>query len=463
MKRFERIIWMATVFILITVVFLFFICKKDAFANNKNIFNKLERVKNIVDTYYVDEDKLNDEKLVDGAVAGLLKSIGDPYTEYLPKEYFEELKTTSEGVYGGVGMIISEKDGKIVVISPMEDYPAYKKGIKVGDFLLSVDGKSLKDMSVSKTAELLRGKPGTMVKVEVQRKDLIFEVELKRELIDLPTVKYAIINNKYGYLRITQFAGTTAKHVREALEDFKKKKTKGIVIDLRLNGGGLLGEVIDICDYFMDSGVIVSTIGRYKKEKAEAKPDDTIIDKSIPMVVLIDNGSASASEIFAGAMKDTKRGILIGEKSYGKGSVQSFYQLSEKDGFKLTIAKYYTPSGVCIDGTGIQPDIEIKEPELNDEEKLAVKKIYDDKVIDELLKTNTNPNKEQLDKDVESLLSKGYKLPKRYLKKMIKNAIISDDKQIYDLEFDLQLQKAIEMFDKNEIIYKNDKFIIDKK
>ena len=212
--------------------------------------------------------------------------------------------------------------------------------------------------------------------------------------------------------------------------------------------------------------MIVSTIGRYDKNVNKADPSLTIVDKKTPIIVIIDNGSASASEIFAGAIKDTKRGILLGDKSFGKGSVQTIYPLGGGgDGVKITIAKYYTPSGKCIDGIGIEPDVEVKEPELTAEEKNSFKKIYDDKIIDKMLKDNSDPTDEELEKMVDKLLNEGYKLPRRYLKKLLKNSaeIDNQEKEIYDLEYDLQLKKAIEIFDKKAIKFRRNEYYIDKK
>ena len=382
----------------------------------------------------------------------------------LTVEYMKDMNTTSDGKYGGVGMIISKKDDYIIVITPMEGYPSYKKGIHAGDMIISVDGASLKGVSVSAAADMLRGKPGTKVNVEILRNDMTFEVDIKRAIIDLPSVKHAFINNKYGYLRIVQFAGTTTKYVKEALNEFQKKEVEAIIVDLRYNPGGLLSQVIDIVDLFQSEGIIVSTRGRsvFDSRASEASERTTIVNKEIPVIVLIDQGSASASEIFAGAIKDTKRGILIGEKTFGKGSVQTIYRMGD-DGFKLTIAKYYTPSDICIDGIGIEPDIEVKEPELTDKEKEALKKLYDDKVIDKLIEKNTDPTEKEIEASINRLLDTGYNLPRRYLKKLIKNAAeIDDDKKpVFDLEFDIQLKKAVEVLDQSKIKHTEDGFYLE--
>ncbi len=363
-------------------------------------------------------------------------------------------------------MHISQKNEMIIVIAPMEGTPAYKKGIKAGDYILSVDGKSLKGISTDEAANMLRGPAGTIVKLEILSGDISYTLEITRANIVLPTVKHSFINNnKYGFLRITEFSGTTAEKVENALKDFTDKNVKGIIVDLRYNPGGLLSSVIQISDYFLKEGIIVSTVGREENVVNKAKFFDTLVKDEVPLIVLIDNGSASASEIFAGAIKDNSRGILIGEKSYGKGSVQSIYQLDANEGFKLTIAKYYTPSGISIDGIGITPDITVKDPELSDEEKLVLKKLFTDKAIDKILTGKKNLDDAKISGLVAELQNAGYKLNTRSLKKLVKNAaeIDRDEKDIYDLEYDLQLKKAVDVLDKNYLEFKDKKFILNSK
>ena len=466
MKKRERIVWISVVSLFLFLS-LFIIFTKEVRASNTDIDNKyivkFLQVLKIVEKDYVDEN-IDNEKLINGAIKGMLEALDDPNTVYLSEKDMDDLKTLSTGQYGGVGMLISERESKIVIVSPFEDTPAYKKGIKAGDIILSVDDISLDGKTVEEAANLLRGKPGTIVKIEILSNGARFFVELKRALIDVPTVKHAVINNNYGYLRITQFAGKTDDYVKDALKDFKQKKVKGIIVDLRHNPGGLLSQVIKIVDFFQREGVIVSTKGRndLQLDVANASRFNTIVDKNIPLIVLIDKGSASASEIFAGAIKDKKRGILIGEKSFGKGSVQTSYSLG-KDGFKMTIAKYYTPSNKVIDGVGIEPDIEVKEPEFTEQETNALEKLYEDKVIDNFAAKNSNPSDKEIDNFINLLLNKGYKLSRRYLKKLIKNAVELDDekKKIYDLEFDIQLQKALELFDNNLIKRNKDIFYLE--
>lgn len=465
MKRSERMIWISVVaFLMVLSLFSIFINEACAGTISAKMpyLKKFVKVLNIIERDYV-KDGVDQEKLINGAIKGMLESLEDPHTAYLPDKFMKEMNTTSDGKYGGVGMIISEKDDYIIVVTPIEGGPSFKKGIRAGDMILSVDGESLKGVNVSEAADMLRGTPGTKVTVEILHKDVKLSIDIVRAIIDLPSVKYDYIDNKYGYLRIIQFAGTTDKYVKEALEEFNKKKVKAIIVDLRYNPGGLLGQVIDIVDYFQDEDVIVSTLGRsaFDNTVSKATSHTTIVDKDIPVIVLIDNGSASASEIFAGAIKDTKRGILIGEKSFGKGSVQTIYRL-DNDGVKLTVAEYYTPSGISINGIGIEPHLIVKEPEFSEEEKKDLAKLYEDKILDKLMNENSDPSDKQINEFVKRLKDQGYSLSDRFLKKLIKNAAeIDDDKKaVYDIEFDLQLQKALEVLEKGIILHDKTGFFI---
>ncbi|HOJ63321.1 MAG TPA: S41 family peptidase [Spirochaetota bacterium] len=468
MKSKERFIWILIVFVLL-IASLLGIFTKNVFAGSiSSDFPSMQKfitVLNRIKTDYVDESKIDEKKLINGAIKGMLDALEDPHTTYLSEKDMEDMQDTTTGSFGGVGMIIQEKDDYIVVVTPIEDTPAYRKGMKPGDLLISVDGKSLKGVKVSEAAKMLRGTPGTTVKVEFIRNDMKYEVEFVRAKIDVPTVKYDIINNKYGYLRITQFTGTTDSHVKKALEEFNsKKKIEAIIIDLRFNPGGLLSQAIKIADMFQDEGVIVSTKGRnYQNEVWKASKFDTLLSNDVKIVVLVDGGSASASEIFAGAIKDHNRGILVGEKTFGKGSVQTIVPLG-KDGFKITIAKYYTPADISIEGVGIQPDVEVKDITLTDEELVFFKKLLKDKIVENYIKKNSNPTKLEIESYAKEIIQKGYLINIDYLKRYIKKEAEFDDEKrpVYDLEYDIQLQKCVDILDKNLIEYRDGKYYLKK-
>lgn len=467
MAKKERIVWIIAVSALLFIS-LFGIFVNDAFAGSVSsefpYIQKFLSVFNSIKKEYVDEEKIDDKKLINGAIKGMLEAIGDPHTNYLSDKDMNDMNDTSSGNFGGVGMIIQSKDDYIVVVSPIEGTPAYRKGMKSGDLLISVDGQSLKGVEVNEAANRLRGVPGTSVKVEFIREEIKYEVEIVRAIIDVPSVKHTTIKDKYGYLRITHFTGTTDGYVKKALKEFTDKNITGIIVDLRANPGGLLSQVINIVDYFQDEGDIVSTKGRnYQNSVNKASRINTIVKNEIPVIVLVDNGSASASEIFSGAIKDLNRGILIGEKTYGKGSVQTIHQLGS-DGFKITIAKYYTPANISIDGIGIEPHIEVKEPELSEEQKLLLQKMFKDKAVENIVKSVKNPTGVEIESMTKQLAVSGYDLPARYLKKLIKNEleITSENKEIYDLEYDLQLQKALEVLEGNLLEYKDGKYYLKK-
>lgn len=464
MKKVERFIWISVVFAILSVS-LFGIYVRPAKAGNITstypYLKKMIRVLNIVEREYVDQDKVDVKVLINGAIKGMLEALGDPHTNYLSEEEWEDMTTTSSGTFGGVGMIISEKDDYIVVVTPIEDTPAYRKGMKSGDLIITVDGESIKGISVSDAAKKLRGTPGSKVKVEFLRDEVKYEVEIVRAIIDVPTVKHDIIDNKYGYLRITQFAGTTKQHVKKALNDFEDGEVQAIIVDLRYNPGGLLQQVIEIVDFFVDDDqVIVSTKGRrfYDEATYKANSFNTLVESEIPVIVLVDDGSASASEIFAGAIKDLERGILIGDKTYGKGSVQTIHQLGE-DGFKLTIAKYYTPSGICIDGLGIEPHIAIKEPELTEQEKESLKKFYKNEELDKFLEGNEDPSDEEIAGFIARLKGNGYIISDRFIKTLVNRAAArtNGERPIFDINNDIQLNKAVEVLDSGKLLYDSKK------
>ena len=300
--------------------------------------------------------------LMQGALKGMMESLDDPHSNYFTKEDLESFKEDIEGKYAGVGMVIQKKpDEPLVVVSPIEDTPAYLAGIRAKDKIIAIDGESTYKLTSEQSVKKLKGAAGTSVKLTVYREEAkeTKDVELKRAIIQLKYVKSRMIGKDIGYLRLTQFGEDVYKDVRRDLEGLIKKGAKGIIFDLRSNPGGSLGQAVKISSMFIPEGKIVSTKGKTGEEEIAYREGKYF--GNFPLIVLINEGSASASEIVSGAIKDYKRGILIGEKSFGKGSVQTLLPLPDGDGIKLTIAKYYTPSGVSIHGKGINPDILVEE------------------------------------------------------------------------------------------------------
>ena len=323
----------------------------------------MKQVKETLKAYQVDGEKkgkIDDDKMYYGAMKGIVSSLEDPYTRFVNPKDLEEEMTQLKGEYGGLGMYISMKDNRVVVVSPMEGTPADKAGLKPMDEIVKVDSTSIIGKTTEDAVKLMRGDPGKAVTVHIRRKGVekILKFKMVRELIKIKTVRSEMIGSDIAYIKINQFIEKTAKDVAKAMETAKNKKAIGIIIDVRNNPGGLLNICVDVASQFIDGGLIVSTKGRFDHANETLYADKGKATK-LPLVILINEGSASASEILSGAIKDRKRGLLIGTKSFGKGSVQSLFNLPDKSGVYITIARYATPSGFFLDKKGLQPDIKI--------------------------------------------------------------------------------------------------------
>ena len=332
-------------------------------ANDESIYDKIDlfgEVLEKINNEYVEEVDQSDA--MDAAINGVLQSL-DPYSSYMSPETFKEMETETSGEFGGLGIEVGMEFGVVKVITPMDGSPAAKEGVKAGDYIVKIDGIQVQGKTLSEAVELMRGPVGSDIEITIRRKGvkkaLVFEIT--REIIEVKSVKSKIIDNTVGYIRLTSFNENSSRQIRDKIKKFKNKKINKYVLDLRNNPGGLLSQAVKISDFFLDSGEIVSTKSRKSSENKKyfAKTGDLINGETL--LVLINYGSASASEIVAGALKEHKRAIIVGENSYGKGSVQSIIPLKNKGAIRLTISKYYLPSGKSISGTGITPDIEIVE------------------------------------------------------------------------------------------------------
>lgn len=319
----------------------------------------------IIKKNYVEDVKTED--LINGAIEGMLNSL-DPHSAYLDPDMYNELKVETKGSFGGLGIEIAIKDGILTVISPIEDTPAYRAGIKAGDKIIKINNELTKGLSLMECVKRLRGPKGTQVTITIFREGLAQpqEVTIVRDIIKIQSVKYKTLEKGYGYLRISQFQDNTGEDAAKALESLKKENPegiKGLILDLRNNPGGLLDEAVKVCDLFLAEGVIVTIKGRGEGEKTtfDAKKEGTF--PQWPMVVLVNQGSASASEIVAGALQDYGRGVIMGTRTFGKGSVQSIIPLEDGSGIRLTTARYYTPKGRTIHEKGVEPDIPLPTPE----------------------------------------------------------------------------------------------------
>lgn len=336
--------------------------------NDLQIFTK---VLNYVQQYYVEE--VDTKKLLQGAIRGMLREL-DPHTNFLNAEVFKDFETETSGEFSGLGVEMSVQNGVLTVISPIEDTPAWIAGIKAGDKVIAVDGKSTKGLSLVEASTLMRGKRGTKTVLTVIRgnEDTPRDFSITRAQVKLRSVKAVDLEDGYLYVKITSFIENTYSDLEKILSE-QKKPIQGLVIDLRRNPGGLLDQAVKISRMFINEGVIVSTIGRDKSKKETLMAEKTAKYKNFPVVVLMNEYSASASEILAGALQDNKRAVIMGTRSFGKGSVQSVVKLGDGSGLKLTVARYYTPSGRSIQAEGIEPDIQIEEVDIETFNKAVVR------------------------------------------------------------------------------------------
>ena len=348
-------------------------------SSETDIYKKIDlfgEVLEKINEEYVDE--INQSQSMDSAIDGLLQSL-DPYSAYMSPEIFEEMQTETSGEFGGLGIEVSMESGVVKVISPIDDTPASRAGIKAGDYIVKIEDTQVQGKTLNEAVDLMRGPVGSSIELTIRRRGVkkAITFNIIREIIKIQSVKADLLENDIGYIRLTSFNENSSKQIEEKIKDLEKnKKIKAYILDLRNNPGGLLSQAITISDFFLDNGEIVSTKSRKPSENRKwfAKKGDLIKGKTL--VVLINYGSASASEIVAGALKDHKRAIVLGENSFGKGSVQSIIPLKNKGAIRLTVAKYYLPSGKSISEVGVSPDIEINE----EDEKFKIKSETDNQL-----------------------------------------------------------------------------------
>ena len=350
---------------LIKVIFILGLLTTNLYSStDKKLYQKIDLFGEVLDKVrkeYVDE--IDQSEMIDSAINGALQSL-DPYSSYMSPEIFKSVETDTKGEFGGLGIEVGMEAGVIKVISPIDDTPASRAGIKSGDYIVKIDDKQVQGKSLMEAVKMMRGPVGSKIKLTIRRKGekKALDKILKREVIQIRSVEAKILNENIGYLRLKSFNSNSSKQLIEKINTFEKKQDPiGYILDLRNNPGGLLSQAIRISDFFLVDGEIVSTKGRKTRENRKyfANKGDRINGK--PLIVLINYGSASASEIVAGALQDHKRAILIGEATYGKGSVQSIIQLKNRGAIRLTVSKYYLPSGKSISEVGVIPDIKVEE------------------------------------------------------------------------------------------------------
>jgi len=363
----------------ITVVILLNISNKVYSQNIDKLYEKIDLFAEVLEKIqneYVEE--VDQAEIIDSAINGALQSL-DPFSAYMNPKVFEESQSETSGEFGGLGIEVSMESGVIKVITPIDDTPAAKAGIKAGDYIVKINGEQVQGKTLMEAVNLMRGPVGTSIEITVRRKGLrkakIFKIT--REIIEIKSVISKIVDNKVGYLRLRAFNANSSSQLKKEIAKIEKnKKLVGYILDLRNNPGGLLSQAVTISDFFLNDGEIVSTKGRKKRENRKffAKKGDKIDGK--PLIVLINNGSASASEIVAGALQDQKRAILLGETTFGKGSVQSIIPLKNRGAIRLTISKYYLPSGKSISEVGVVPDIKVEE----EDEEFSINTITDNQL-----------------------------------------------------------------------------------
>ena len=351
-------------FLVITVFVLLNIFSNSNSQNIDKLYQKIdlfsEVLERIEDDYWEEIDQLD---AMDSAINGLLQSL-DPYSGYMSPRVFEESQTDTSGEFGGLGIEVSMESGVVKVITPIDNTPASRAGVKAGDYIIKINNEQVCGKSLMEAVNLMRGPVGTEIEITIRRKNLKRAkiIKITREVIEIQSVVAKLIDDKVGYLRLRAFNENSSEQLNEEISKIEKSKNlTGYILDLRNNPGGLLYQAIRVSDFFMEDGEIVSTKGRRVKENRKFFADKGDKIKGKPLIVLINNGSASASEIVAGALQDHKRAILLGEATFGKGSVQSIIPLKNKGAIRLTVSKYFLPSGKSISNVGVMPDIKIEE------------------------------------------------------------------------------------------------------
>jgi len=410
--------------------------------DNLKVFSE---VLSLVQKNYVEE--VDSKELIYGAIKGMLNNL-DPHSSFMTPDMYKEMQVDTKGEFGGLGIQIGVKEKMLTVIAPIEDTPAYKAGIKAGDHILKINGDKTQDMTLTDAVEKMRGPKGTPVTITIMRDDFVQpqDFTLTRDIIKIKSVKFKIMDNDIGYVRVSQFQENTYDDLQKAMKEFDDKKVKSIILDLRNDPGGLLNMAVDVSGTFLPNNKLVVYIKGRNGEKDEFFTKDSDPETKRPMVVLVNEGSASASEIVAGALQDWGRAVVMGTQTFGKGSVQTVIGLSDGSGLRLTTAKYYTPKDRSIQNTGIKPDIEVKQPESDSGKTRPTDfpHLLRERDLDHHLDNETVKDKDT-DKDSEKGISvkpeKGKpKEPK--IKEVPDNMQIPDEMSEKSEEDDYQLQRA---------------------
>jgi len=426
----------------------------------KNAHMKAIRyVYEFLQAYYV--DPVSADVLYKGALEGMLNALGDPYTTYISSDTVmgRDLQDTQSGSFGGIGVTITKKavstpefPAYVEVTSPIDGTPGWKAGLQTGDYITEIDGTRTDGITQEEVLNKLRGRPGTEVALKILRgKKMEFSVKIKRAIIEVPTVKYEMLDREVGYLKLITFNPNSSPRLQEAIEDLQRKGAKKIIFDLRNNPGGLISAAIDVASIFLHKGFVVSTKSRIPSHNVVYDVNEKVkkLPLNVPIVLLINQGSASASEIVAGALKDYKRAYLVGSTTYGKGLVQQIVPLSREDSFKFTVSRYYSPSDANIDRLGISPDLKIESEKFTEDEEKEAVRLLESNDIAKFTYSKKTLSRDEIEAFAKELAKK-YEIRGKFLKLMIRNEYSRNHVMpVVDLEYDEALKKSYELI-KNE-------------
>ncbi len=430
-------------------------------ADSSRYLNLFQGVLEQIRTFYIDGDKATLDRLVYGAIKGMLDSLGDPHTVFLNRQRYESLRNEIQGSFEGVGINVAIKEGKLIVMSPMEETPAWEVGIKPGDVIDRIEGLPTTGITIDEAVTRLRGPLGSPVNLSIVREgeEKPIDFKLTRTKIEIKTiVSEKIESTSTGYIRVRSFAATTRKHFEDAIRSLKAESVNSLIIDLRNNPGGDLHVAVEMVDLFLEQGRILSTRDRNGKVMMDlAATRDVLVPRYLPVILLVNGYSASASEIFAGALQDHKRAVLLGEKTYGKFSVQELRDIDpeERTGFKMTVARYYLPSGRSLHSEGIQPDIAASPELFTAYETKMISRIQARGLVNEYLRHHPDESRdrENLPAFIQSLNAEGIDLPLASLELLVSQMRHQKDlPKKYDLRFDKQLREALKILRGSEIL-----------
>jgi len=425
-------------------------------AQSRSYISTMQNVFDFILRNYVEE--VDAKTIFEGAMNGMFGALEDPYSVFLSESEMNDLSHTTQGSFGGVGLHITKAstprpDGKpmwVEVAAPIEDTPGWRAGINPGDFIIEINGIPTETITMDEVLAILRGTPGEQVKLLIKRGEKMeFPVTITRAIIEVPTVKHAMIGDT-GYLKLITFTPMTADRAKEAIDEFKANNYKNLIVDLRYNYGGRLDAAVEISNLFLDGGLVVRTRSRIPSENRDFNARrSTHVSPDIPVIVLINRASASASEIVAGALKDRGRAYLVGENTFGKGSVQQVYPINNT-GFRITTARYFTPSDVNIDKVGIPPDREVSFPDYTEEDAVKMNDLINANKIPEFAEKNPQANAAQIEA-FAAVLESEYHLDQSLLKRLIRNELRRTEiAPVYDLDYDIQLQEALNILHSGE-------------